>query len=124
MSELSFRLHELPNADFVWVEWRMALCTSSTVRAPGLTDVRAQFWFADIFLHRREQDYWRLAIRLRASEKHDVDGEIVHALRSFGFRFYARLRQLVARGTGIVYVRAAVLRRHCLQPNDGFECGK
>jgi hypothetical protein len=126
---LVLRLQLLPDPNFVRVGWRMAACANRAVGAPILTDVCDHLRFAHLFPHWREQYHRRLTTRVRAFQKHNIDGKIVResrrvdVLKILSFRLYARLRQLAAHGTRIVYVSAG-LRGHCLKPNKWFESGK
>jgi hypothetical protein len=101
---LALRLQLLPNTNFVRVGWRVTSCANGAVRTPVLTDVPHQLPVAHLLLHWSEQYHRRLAIWLRAFQKHDKDGEIVwevgqiRFLKDFGVRLYARLRELAAHG--------------------------
>jgi len=52
----------------------MAFGARGAVIAPVRPDVSHQVGVAHSVFHGREQNYWGLAFRIRAFEKHDVDG--------------------------------------------------
>jgi hypothetical protein len=96
--------------------------------APILPDVSHQVRIAHSIFHGCKQNYGRLAIRVCAFEKHNVDGELVE---QFGcFRILRTLSgpqagaaQLVAEGARIIDVDA-VLGRCGLKPEDWLERGE
>jgi len=106
----------------------MALGAGGAMIAPILPNVRDQVRVAHSVFYRCEQNYGRLAIRVCAFEKHDVNGELVEQFGCFRIlrtlsRAQAGAAQLVAEGARIIDVDA-VLGRCGLKPKDWLERGE
>lgn len=125
---LRLGLERFPDADFVGMSRPMPLRARRAMIAPIRPDVRHHVRIVHSVFHRREQNDGRLAIRVRAFEKHDVDVEVVEELGRVRIlralsRPQAGAAQLVAQGARIIDVNAG-LGRYGLQPKDRLERGK
>jgi hypothetical protein len=108
---LKLALEWFPDADFVGMCRSMALGAGGAMITPILPDVRHQVRIVRSVFHRREQNDGRLAIRVRAFEKHDVHGEFVEEFGGVSIlgtlsRPQAGAAQLVAQRARIVNVNA------------------